>query len=295
MVVEAKSRFEPRDVPAIAAQLDSMRRLGEPLLIAPFISERSQSLLRERRISFMDGRGNLSIEFDRPAVLLRLQSDAKPTEPSKKPRRSLVGPITGRVVRFLCDFRPPLGVREIARKTNVSAGAVSRILDFLDREKYITRNKAGTVESVEWPALLRRWAEDLAKKREQQLFFLPRGTAELVSRLAKTGLTYSVSGSWASSLYVLVAPPSEAFVYVRDIPAAAKVLGLKTSERVTNVRLVEAYDRVAFERTTNRSGIVTAAPTQILADLFTLPLRSTDEATEFEAWMKKNENVWRQS
>uniref|UniRef100_E6Q0P4 HTH iclR-type domain-containing protein n=1 Tax=mine drainage metagenome TaxID=410659 RepID=E6Q0P4_9ZZZZ len=295
IVVEAKTRFEPRDVPAVAAQLDSMRRFGEPILIAPFMSGRSQLLLRERRISFMDGRGNICIELDRPAVLLRLQSDTKPTEPSKKPRRSLVGPITGRVVRFLCDFNPPFGVRMIARKTNVSAGGVSRILDFLDREKYITRDKTGIVESVDWPALLSRWAEDLAKKREQQLFFLPRGITELGARLAASRIRYSVSGSWASSLYALVAPPSEAFVYVLDIQAAAKVLDLRISERVTNVRLVEAFDRVVFDRTITRDGIITAAPTQILADLLTLPLRSVDEATEFESWMKRNEDVWRKS
>lgn len=293
VVVETKSRFEPKDVAALAAQLDAMRDLGEPLLIAPFLSERAQYLLRERGISFLDTRGNISIEFARPAVLLRAQGDTKPIEPSKKPRRSLRGSITGRVVRFLCDFRPPFGVRQIARRTNVGPGGVSRILDLLDRESYITQDKSGIVRSVDWRQLLRRWADDLASQREQQLFFLPRGLSDLQYKLGTIGVTYAISASWAASLYALVAPPSEGFVYVRDIPLAAKALDLKMSERVTNVRLVEAYDPVVFERTTNRGGLSTVAPTQILADLLTLPVRSRDEINEFEEWMDHNEDVWR--
>jgi hypothetical protein len=274
VVVETKSRFEPKDVPAVAAQLEAMRDLGEPLFIAPFISERAQSLLRERGISFLDTRGNLSIEFARPAVLLRAQGDTKPTEPSKKPRRSLRGPITERVVRFLCDYRPPLGVRKIAKETNVSAGGVSRILDFLDRESYVTRNERGVVMSVDWKALLRRWSDDLSKEREQQLFFQPRGLKELQSNL-------------------LVAQPSEAFVYVCDVQSTARALDLKTSETATNVRLVEAYDRVVFERTTNRGGLTLTAPSQILPDLLNTRVRSRDEIDAFEEWMEKNQDVWR--
>lgn len=294
VVVEAKSRIEPKDVAAVVAQFEAMRDYGDEfLLVAPSLSERSQSLLRERGISFLDMRGNVSIEFDRPAVLLRVRGETKPNEPSKTPRRSLRGPITGRVIRLLCDSMPPFRVRQIAREINVSPGGVSRILDFLDRESYITRDEGGTVTSVDWAPLLRRWADDLVKEREQRLFFLPRGLSDLRLKLTSTRLKYAISGSWAASSYVLVAPPAEGFVYVSDISAAAETLALKSSGRVTNVRLVEAFDRVVFERTVIREGLSTAAATQILADLLTLPVRSSDEITAFEDWMKENEDVWR--
>ena len=295
VVVEAKSRVEPRDVEFIVSQLSALRDVGEPLLVAPFLSERTQSLLRERRISFIDSYGNLFVAFDRPANLLRAQGATKSRQPDLRPRRSLRGPITGRIVRFVCDFRPPFGVREIATRTNVSAGGVSRILDFLDRERYITRDEGGSVASVDWQSLLQRWAGDLARDRIESLFFVPRGLDDLKRRLLSASIDYAVTGAWAASFFALVAPPGEAYIYVSDIAGAAKALELKSSERATNVRLIEAFDRVALERCEVRSDLNVAAPTQILADLWTAQLRSNDEISGFQQWMQVNEDVWRRN
>jgi hypothetical protein len=68
---------------------------------------------------------------------------------------------------------------------------------------------------------------------------------------------------------------------------------LRRSERVGNVRLIEAPDRVVFERLMHVNGFSIAAPSQVAADLLTLPKRSNDEYDSLLVWMRENELSWR--
>ena len=69
-----------------------------------------------------------------------------------------------RVVRALCDFRSPYGVRELAQYANTPPGTVSKILGLLDREALVQRaalgKYRGAIVAVDWIALLRRWTQD---------------------------------------------------------------------------------------------------------------------------------------
>ena len=45
-------------------------------------------------------------------------------------------------VRAIVDFRPPYGVRDLAKRASVPLGSLSRTLDLLDREGFVTRESA---------------------------------------------------------------------------------------------------------------------------------------------------------
>lgn len=291
--VELKYRVEPRDVYTVASQIRRWAGPNAPaLIVAPFLSKTTRDLMESEGLSYIDTTGNVKLASDDSGIFIRLEGASKNPVRGERPRQSLRGPITGRVVRFLCDYKPPYGVREIAERTNVNAGNVSRIVDFLFRENLLERSEARGVTEVYWRQLIERWAVDLLKDRVQSRFFEPRGLGQLEKKLQDSKIRYAATSAFAASRLVLVAPPAEAQIFVRDIEAARLALNLEQSARISNVILIEAFDRVAFERTID-VGFTAASPTQIAADLTISLTRDRSEVELFFDWMKENEQTWR--
>jgi DNA-binding transcriptional ArsR family regulator len=114
-----------------------------PLVVAPYLGPTVRSSLADRGISFADTTGNLRLVADRPGLFVERQGASKDPWPPDDRLHSLKGRAAGRAVRALVDFRPPYGVRDLARRVGVSLGSLSRTLDLLDREGLVTRNDRG--------------------------------------------------------------------------------------------------------------------------------------------------------
>ena len=291
--VEIKGRIDPRDIDRLERLNEGLAPGERLLIVAPHVSARSRQLFKQRNISFLDPTGNAWLSTD-SLLIDRTGSDKAPKDEEHRPRTSLRGPITGRVIRFLCDTRPPLKVRRIAMETDVHAGNVSRIVSFLERERLLARSSNGSIASVDWEALIERWSVDLQKDRRAESFLEPRGLSAVRSRLSNWTLPYAITGAYASAELAPAATPLTIDIYVNDIEEARAALSLRRSEHIGNVRFIEAFDRVAFERTlTTTADLILACPTQIAADLLTLPTRSSDEYSELVEWMKQHESAWR--
>jgi hypothetical protein len=195
----------------------------------------------------------------------------------------------------LVDRRQPPKVRELATATKLDAGYVSRVLAFLDTEALVTRVGYGRMKGVDWPALLRRWAQEapLESRGETRALLEPRGLNSLVSRLAKSDERYAITGTLAAATFAPVAPPRLATIWIRDAAGAATRLGLRPTETGANVLLLEPADEVVFEGAVQRDGVWYAAPSQVAADLLTSPGRGPAEAEELIGWMQANEEAWR--
>jgi hypothetical protein len=291
--IELKARFEPRDIDNVIRSSERLPKSERTLLMASRLSSRSRQMLRERGISHADLAGNIWLSTD-SLLIDKTSVDKLPTAPSEqRPRTSLRGPITGRVVRFLCDVRPPYKVREIAAQTSVNPGNVSRIVAFLEQERLVGRGGSGAVTEVDWEALIQRWSEDLKKERHAETLLEPRGVDVVTGHLSNCTMAYAITGSFASARLAPTIVPIAIDLYVENIDEAREVLSLRASERIGNVRLIEAFDRVAFERTIGRNELVLACPSQIAADLLSLPKRSQDEYSALLDWMKRHESDWR--
>jgi hypothetical protein len=296
-IFEIKRSVEPRDVDRVATQLSSLRPGAHPLLLAPYLSPRSRDLLRNRGISHADGTGNVwiaagSIYIERVgSVRGPVARDVRAGE-ERTARRSLRGPSTARVVRYLCDGVGLPRVRTIAAATGVDPGSVSRILQLLEREALVRREKRAIID-VDWKSLIVRWGQDLAKDRVRESYLAPRGLDHASARLRSVSFPYALTGSSAAAAIAPAAAPSALDVYVEDMDSAAKALALRESDGLGNVRLIEAFDPVVFERTIERAGVVLAAPSQIAADLVTLPRRSADELAAMLEWMERHAHEWR--
>lgn len=289
----ARARLTPKDVRLLVDALPKTR--GATVVVSPYVSEGARARLREGDVGYLDLTGNARIVLAEPGLYIETQGASEDPNREERPARSLRGAKAGRIVRALIDRKTPPGVRELAALTKIDAGYVSRVLAFLDSEALITRVGRGRMESVDWPALLRRWAEEapLESRGTVRTFLEPRGLSALVSRLGKLEQPYAITGSLAVVALAPIAPARLATLWVTDSAAAASALSLRPADAGANVMLVEAGDESGFEGAAQREGIWYAAPSQVAADLLTSPGRGPQEGEELIDWMKTNEEAWR--
>ncbi len=279
------------------------------VLVAPFIGPVTRETLRRQGWGVLDTTGNLEVRLDRPALFLQRTGETKNPWPLGRVRRSLKAPRAARVVRALADYRPPYGVRELARRARVSAGYASELLVLLEGEGVVTRDitrrssgaramkpqRLGGVANVDWSRLIRRWTEDYSVLRSNNYrsFLQPRGIPAFLASLRGSKQRYVLTGAASAQTLRAVAPVQVAICFTQSPIELAREVDLSESERGANVILVEPFDDVVFERSRISNGNAYAAATQTLADLITSPGRAGAEALALEEWMRSNESEWR--
>ena len=307
VIAEVKANpMEPRFVGHVASRLKELSRQrydkagATPtcMLVSSYLSPRTRARLAEAGISYADSTGNIRFTVDRPAVFIETQGAEKNPFRQERPLHSLKGRRAARVARGLLDYRPPFGTRELAAKTANSPAMVSRVSGLLEPDEIVTKDRPrGRIISVDWEALVRRWAMDYEFSSSNALttWLEPRGTGALLGRLRNAKFRYTVTGSFASYRLAPVAEPRLAALYVDDPEIAARTLGLRPAETGSNVLLVRPFDPVAFERAEYDGGITYARVTQVLLDLMTGPGRGPAEAEGLLQWMRDNEDIWKLS
>ena len=296
--IEVKSKVEPRDVPRLA---DTLQRYtsGPRVVVAPFISRRTQQALRQAGIGYADLTGTVYLTAKEPALFIRDQGAI--VDPWREGRaiHSLKGPTAGRVVRALCDFRPPFGLRRLAAQSRTPVSSVSRVTAFVDREGLVTRGERGEIAAVDWRGLLRRWAEDYSFTRSNRTstYLEPRGLSQFLYKVEDLGRTYdrryAITGSLAAAEVAPFAPPRLCTVYAENADRFAKELDLRPADAGANVLLAEPFNDVVFDRTWDKGDRVYAALSQVAADLLTGPGRGPGEGDELIRWMEGHEDEWR--
>lgn len=292
--VETKSRLEPRDVDLISSIVRP--RPDEPvIIIAPFLSPRTQERLTAAGFGYADLTGNVRLSAPTAGLFIETSGARENPQPTLRDRKSLRGAKAGRLVRALADFRPPVGLRELAKRAGVDPGYTSRVVDVLNREALLVRTARGPITDVDWSALLRRWSQAYSPFQRPDLtwYLAARGLTSTVEKLKTVSVPYTVSGSWAATQFAPVAPARLLLCYADDPEALARELDLRQAETGANVALLTPYDPIVYERTSQRKGVTVAALSQVAVDLLTSPGRGPNEGDALLEWMRANENVWR--
>ena len=169
-----------------------------------------------------------------PGLFIETTGAQENPEPSPRERKSLKGAKAGRLVRALCDFRTPVGLRELAKRAGVSPGYASRVVDFLDRDSLVTRTPRGPITAVDWQGLLSRWSQEYSPFRHQgaTMFLGARGIPAVTERTSKQLNEYAVTGSWAAAEVAPVAPPRLLTVYIDRPRDVEQALDLRPAEAV---------------------------------------------------------------
>lgn len=303
VLVEAKRLINTRDVPVV---LEALQRAAATytanegvrlMVMARYLPSATRDRIASAGAGYADATGNLLLACDRPALFLRDRgADKDPWRGPGRPRGTLRGAPAARVVRALADFAPPYTVPELVERAAASTGATYRVVEFLEGEGLLERQRRGPIREVKWRALLERWSQDygFTASNTVQTFLEPRGLTALTERLAQLPeLDYVVTGSLAGGRVAAYAPARLAALYVRDLAQAAEALELRRVDSGTNVALAAGKFDVVFERAELFDGVRMAAASQVGVDLLTGPGRNPSEATALLDWMERDERAWR--
>jgi hypothetical protein len=299
--VEARRSVAPRDVDRLLPGLTRVvRELAGNipiLLIAPWLSTRTQELLEVQRINFIDLTGNARISLENPALLVTSTGASRNPEPLPRGQARVRGPKAARLVRLLADVRSPYGVGELAATAKLTPGYVSRLLDTLDREAVVERSRKGAVNSVDVPGLLRRWAEsyDVLRTNGAETFLAPLGARQALERLREQEATdrLAITGSFAAVRLAPVAAPALLLVYCDDPDSIADSLALLPADQGANVGLLRPFDPVVWTRATDDQGLRYVAASQAVVDCMTGTGRMPSEGDALLTWMMEDESRWR--
>lgn len=303
IAVEVKRLMNTRDVPGVVERLrrsSSEAGVGadvSPVIIARYLAPATRERIAAEGAGYADATGNVFLALERPALFLRDRgADADPWRGPGRPRGTLKGLPAARVVRALVDFAPPYSVPDLADRAGASRGATYRVVEFLEEEDLLVRERYGPITTVRWRAALERWSQDygLMTSNTVRTFLEPRGLKALTQRLgASENVDYVLTGSLAAEHLAPYAPARLATLYVRDTTGVAEGLGLREVESGTNVALVSTTYDVVFERSEVVGGLRMAAASQVAVDLLTGPGRNPSEAIALMDWMEANEDAWR--
>jgi hypothetical protein len=303
IAVEVRRKLEPRTVVSLLSpQVQTARRMGAfmPLLVvAPWLSRRTQELLAEEDLSYIDLTGNALVRIDNPPFYLQTAGAERDPTPRDQQRARLRGPKAGRLIRFLIDIRGPYDLGELARATKLTPGYVSRLLETLDREALIERAPRGPVETVDIAGLLHRWASSYDVFRSNQALSLiaPSGIEALLEGVLKADPAdpeIVITGSFAAAAMMApIAAPALLLAYCERPAALAAEHGLLPSDEGANVVLLSPFDPVAVERTSFQNHLTYAAPSQVVVDCLTGNGRMPAEGEALLLWMVDNEAAWR--
>jgi hypothetical protein len=296
--VVVKRVIAPRDVPNVLSQIRAeASEFSVPLVFvaaAPFLSELTRASLAAAGVSFFDLTGNVLIRSDKPAMYLRSTGASRDPSPSDDKLRGLGGRGAARAVRALVEFPPPFGMRELAERSGVALGTLSRTADLLDRDGLLKRTPRGPIEQVDASGVIRRWAKDYSVSSSNHVVsaLSIRGIPALVAQLATIGSGYAATGAFGASKFTEIAPTRLVSLYVSDAREFADRLGLRTVDSGSNVWLIEPASDVVFERVILRDNTVCANPAQLAVDLLTGPGRDPSVGEELLSWMENNDD-WR--
>ena len=298
LAVQIQRTLEPRDalgaadrILAIAA--DASPR-AVPVVAAAYLSPRARALLRDRGVGYADTTGNVRIEVSTPGLFVATDGADNDPWPRDHKLRSLRGRGAARAMRAIIDTSPPFGLRELAQATGASAPTLSRVLDLLEREAIVGRQR-GAVSTVDWQGAIRRWAEDYDQidSNTATTVLEPRGLPALEKTLRGTQIPYAATGALAAQRFDPIAPARLAAIYVSDAIEATERLDLRQTDTGANAVLLEPLDPVVFDRTVERDGLRCVAPSQIAVDLLTGPGREPSQGERMLTWMEQHEDVWR--
>ncbi|HET7684790.1 MAG TPA: type IV toxin-antitoxin system AbiEi family antitoxin [Candidatus Limnocylindria bacterium] len=298
VAIELKSGApQPRALSELLTRLAGSGRRAATVVIADYLSPASREVLRRAGIGYVDATGNAELVLARPGLAISRAGATTNPLPEARAVRSLKGAAAARIVRALCDLRPPLGVRALAVQARASAGYVSKLLRFLESQDLVTRapGRRGAVAQVAWRRLIARWAEgyDFTRTNQVLTFLEPRSLPALLTRLAVASPGAAVTGSFVAAEVAPVVSPRLLSVYVDDPVSAAAALGLRAADAGANVTLARPFDPVVYERGWTGTPFPSAALSQVAADLLTSGGRGPNEAEALLDWMERNEDAWR--
>lgn len=300
--VDLEKNLELRDMSRVLAKLkenaEALSKLKiAPMVIAPYIPMSSREVLKREQISFADATGNFLVNL--PGQLFLQSNDGAKSDPNRNRGRqsnTLKGNAPARVLSYLIekDLDFPLSLPMLIKLAGSSASTGYRVVEVLEKAGALSLEN-GRIVKVDWEKILELWSEDYSFFGNNKVlrFFDPRGRENTLKNLARIRKSeYALTGSYAAQQYRAYAPAMQLTMYAKYPLQLAEELGLIPMDEGDIFIAATAFDSI-FDRSNVINNVSTACVSQIALDLLSGPGRNPSEGYELVAWMKKNQEKWR--
>ncbi len=308
-LIDLKSKISPRQAEEVLLPKNALVRQVSNhtnlMVITPWIAPRTQRILRDHGISYLDLTGNVYVRVSQPAIIINTQGATREPRVAapRSARTTLAGPKAGRLVRLLADVAPPYRATQLADHTGLSLPYVSKLLDHLE-DQLIIRRQGRVISDVDWIGLLRARAttSDLLRNNPFVGMLAPNGIAPVLAAARKLSQDVrnadrvAVTGPYAARAVAPVTSGGQLMLYVTHEPHSpdriGHQLGLLRVDESADVLLLRAYDEVVFDRMRILDGIPHVALSQLVIDGLSGPGRLPAESEAVLKYMIDNPQ-WR--
>ena len=296
-IFEVKNNSE---VATVARALDQQGeclaqfRSATPVLVVPYMGEAGQALCRDAHVSWMDLSGNAHIVANPLRVIVR----GMPNRFVRRGRpRSVFAPKSSRVTRFLLLHPSEAFTQsELARRTQLTEGFISRVVRALEADELLVRDDQGAVKPRDVNVLLDAWREayEFDKHRIHRVHVVARNgegaTLAIGRALQAAQVEHAATGLSAAWLWAPFAAFRTATFYVDrfDLKTLGE-LGGREVENGENVWLVQPNDAGVYEGSAVRNGIRCVSAIQTYLDLKGHRERAAEAAGELRRRMNAGE------
>lgn len=288
IICEVKSSGAPSHLLPATIQLKKVLekyKEGYPVIIAPYISQRSAEICRQNKVGFIDLEGNAFLSFGNVLIDKRMKERVRV---EKKETKEIFSPRATRILRVLLENRTGQRwlISDLAKEANVSLGYTSEVLTALALQGYIEKKKRKGFQLKEKAALLDRWASLYAFSQNNitSFYTLEKDFSVLFRKIADTSKTLnSKSALTLLSAVSIVAPyvarVSDIYLYVEnDIDIWRKKLDLRSVDSGASFYLAFPYDEGVFYGSRRIKDIPVVGNIQLYLDLFKFPARGKEQA-----------------
>lgn len=283
-IFEVKASSRPGIVAAAAERL-LVHSLDDALtiLVVPFMTPAGARAAADRGLNWLDLSGNAHIRDDS----LYVRVEGRPNQFVGRGRPSSpFAPKSSRLAHtLLLDPERWWRQKDLAEKTNLDDGHVSRIVRRLDDDELLERSDA-RLRPRDPGLMLDAWAEDYRFDRHDIVIGHATGSGaqlarELHTGLANAGIDHAFTGlvaAWALEPFARFRLNS---VYVHGDPReAADAVGLRRNERGANVQLIGPNDQGVYIGQRDVDRLPCVSPVQTYLDLRHLPERADEAARQ---------------
>jgi hypothetical protein len=288
--VEFKARAEPAEVVRLVPWL---QRCGTAVLVAPEFGSRTREILDMAGISWLEPDGDCRIALG-SLFIERLTRRPRRRQAGAPDTRHVADLFSGgalRVVRWLLiEPRRPRTLEDMADRTGLTLGFVSRVFKTLARDAYMDRAR-GDNRVRDRDALLDAWASAPRPKEavSERVATVP-GTENVLQMIrdSSTPGPYAITAEAAADRIAPFARYGRVEMYADDVTDWDRSLGLTPVPRGGNLVLIQPTDAGVFDGAFERDGLPLVSRPQLYVDL----VRRGGAAADAAAFMRERGELW---
>ncbi|MDD3184560.1 MAG: type IV toxin-antitoxin system AbiEi family antitoxin [Anaerostipes sp.] len=261
------------------------------MVIAPYISDKSDAACKARKIGYVDAAGNCLFQYH--SLYINIIGNPN-KEVSKRALKSVferTSIVSSRILRLMFeDVRKSWYLKELAEIAGCSIGQVSKVKEFLLNNDWIEQTNEGII-IIAPEEILEEWAKVYGNRENEtiesySLNGIPEIEAQLERMKQERGIDYYLSAFAGGVRYQPVVRYKKIHCYIRseDIKEAMEYLQLKQVVSGANISLFIPDDECILDNSRVIRDAQVVSPVQIYLDCKSLNGRGEEMA---DAILKK--------